>query len=207
MPPVPCALHVVSMCYSSLYYMHRLLHLRFNLEVACLAFAVQSAALPWTETPSLSPSPPPPVIVHQFPPGTALENQCVRSTQGDILVTLITAPEVYLVAPNGSHPPLLAARFPGALSLGDIVEISPNIFFVATTNLSLSPPSATFFASSIWQMDLTTPSSFSDSSNFNFTGLGKIKKVANIPQVGLANGMAVLNSYTILLADIWLGVV
>lgn len=214
MPLLPCALHVFSHlsrrtrspsphphvaflspiphpCTSHVATMHRLL--RF----ASLILALQSvAALP--SHPRTLPACSAPVIVHQFAPGTALENQRVRSVQGDILVTLITSPQVYLIDPNGVNAPLLVATFPNAKSLADIVEVQPNIFYVGTSNITLSPPGLTLFASAIWKLDLSRPTA---------SGQGIITKIADVPQVGLVDGMAVLNPSTLLLADIWLGVV
>ncbi|KAM3064748.1 hypothetical protein ACMFMG_005731 [Clarireedia jacksonii] len=166
-----------------------------------LAFVIlQSSAATLPSTPQSLPECSAPIIIHQFPPGTALENQHIRRCEGDILVTLLTAPEVYLVAPDKSHDPILVATFPGTQSVAGIVELQNNVFYVGTNNLSLSPPALTLFTSSIWKVDLTKPTA---------SGAGKVTKVADIPNVGFADGITVLNNDRgiILLGDTWNGVV
>ena len=81
--------------------------------------------------------------VTQFPNGTWLENLAVRSN-GQLLVTVFSAPELYQVDPNGGKQPQLIHQFPGVLGLAGIAEVEKDVFAVAGGNLSLktltSPP-------------------------------------------------------------------
>lgn len=165
--------------------------------LALLGFLLPSAALPASST---SVSNFPYTVIHQFPSGVSIENQVVRQCDGAILVTILTSPDVYLVSPDKTYDPVLVASFPQSLSNTGIVEMEQNIFYVATGNLTFSPPVLTFFSYSIWKVDLTKPDA---------NGAGKLTKVADVPQVGFVNGMTVLNKQAgiILLADSWLRVV
>jgi hypothetical protein len=81
--------------------------------------------------------------VTQFPNGTWVENLAVRSN-GQLLVTLASAPELYLVDPIGGKQPLLVHQFPSVVGLTGIAEVEKDVFAVVGGNLSLttftSPP-------------------------------------------------------------------
>src|ERR1700723_2236117 len=67
--------------------------------------------------------------MYQFPNETWVENLAVRQN-GQILVTVLTAPELYLVDPFHTNSPVtLIHRIPEATSLLGIVELHQDIFY------------------------------------------------------------------------------
>lgn len=72
--------------------------------------------------------------LYEFPLGTWVENLAVRST-GDILATLLTAPELYLVNPF-SNPvtSTLIHTFTSGLWTAGITETTPDTFYVIVAN-------------------------------------------------------------------------
>jgi sugar lactone lactonase YvrE len=119
-----------------------------------------------------------PVIrqVTQFPNQTWVENIAVRSN-GKLLVTLYTTPELYQIDPLGSNPtPKLVARFPDVLGLLGITEIGDDVFAVAKGN----------FSSVTGAVD---PRSFSvDRVDFRQTPPA-VSTIANVPGATILNGL------------------
>lgn len=129
--------------------------------------------------------------VYQFPNPTWLEN--IETTRnGSFLVTVIGRPEVHIVHPQ-SNPPTssLVAAFPAANAVLGITELDPNIFAVATGNVTSSnAPVIGSFA--IWSINLRNDTP-------------KVKKIADLPHVDMVNGLEALNHHTLLIADSWAG--
>lgn len=118
--------------------------------------------------------------IYQFPTTTWIENLAVRSN-GHILATLTNIPSVYEIVPSSSSYPATASplyTFPNATSLSGIDEISPDIFSVVVGNFSLSTFLPTPGSYSIWTIDFKSNS-----------GSPKVKKVTDIPEAELLNGM------------------
>jgi hypothetical protein len=74
--------------------------------------------------------------VWQFPNGTFVENLAVRSN-GQILATLLSVPELYQVDPIGGRHPQLIHRFPMVTGLTGITEVEKDVFVVIAGNWSL----------------------------------------------------------------------
>jgi hypothetical protein len=126
--------------------------------------------------------------LHQFPNGTWLENIALMPNSS-LLVTLIGRAEIHMVHPSGlSH---LVARIPEANSVLGITALSNAKYAVAagTTTPSNSPVEGSF---SVWTLGFSH-------------GAVEVEKVADVPGIGLANGIALLNAHTLLLADSWHG--
>lgn len=140
------------------------------------------------ERPTLTPA-----IVTEFPRGTWLENLVIRQSDGNALVTVLSAPEVYLISTDNSFKPVLVASFPGNLGCLGIVELGHNVFYVATGNWSVYTDQSTPGTYSVWQIDMRNVEPHH----------AKTSKIADLPQAGFLNGMAVLNPYrgTLLVAD------
>lgn len=88
---------------------------------------------------SSSPSPSSPIttnVIWQFPNETWIENLSVRSN-GQILVTLLTTPDLYQVDPLGKTKPILIQRFSNALGLLGITEIEEDVFVVVAGNYTV----------------------------------------------------------------------
>jgi len=146
---------------------------------------VNGLALSYTHTCATHPS----RDIHQFPNGTWVENLAIRQN-GQILVTVLSAPELYQVDPfHTNSPPTLIHRFPGAMGLLGIVELQRDVFYVIAGNLSVVTLSTINGSYSVWKVEM---------------GSGKVldgtidppaivSKVVDIPEGVLLNGMAVLN--------------
>jgi len=157
---------------------------------ACIALlsastCVNGLALSHTHTCATHPS----RDIHQFPNGTWVENLAIRQN-GQILVTVLSAPELYQVDPfHTDSPPTLIHRFPRVMGLLGIVELQHDVFYVIAGNLSVVTLSTTNGSYSVWKVEM---------------GSGKVldgaidppaivSKVVDIPEGALLNGMAVLN--------------
>ena len=143
--------------------------------------------------------------IFQFPDETWVENLAVRAN-GKILVTLISAPEVWEVDPFATPTTAeLVYRFPDAISLLGIAEYAPDVFAVNVGNWS--DVTATFEAGSwsVWSLDMREHG-WEYGRHLNEDSMQnacKIHKIADIPQALFLNGITTLstNSSTILLAD------
>jgi hypothetical protein len=131
--------------------------------------------------------------VYQFPTGTWLEN--IASTRnGSLLLSTVGAAQVHIVHPSTTPPTSsVLAAFPDANAVLGMTEMQHSVFAVAvgTVTPSNTPVIPSF---SIWSIDFRWTSS-----------AAKVKKIADIPNVAMVNGMASLNSHTLLLADSWTG--
>ncbi|KAL8731898.1 MAG: hypothetical protein Q9181_004149 [Wetmoreana brouardii] len=136
--------------------------------------------------------------IYQFPNGTFVENLAVRS-DGSILVTILSAPELYLIQPSSTHPnPQLIHRFDGSTSVLGITETAPDSFQVGVTNVSgLAAVPGT---SSLWTV--TFPRRNTAARNE-----AKISLTTKLPGVLTPNGLVTLNDHKSLLADSSKGVV
>ena len=157
------------------------------LQLLCLLFAHLSSqvSLPFN-------------IVHEFPLDTWVENLVVRQTDGSIVCTLLTTPDVYLVDP-GNGRAVQVASIPGVLSVLGIVELGLDVFYVAAGNFSLVTFKSTPGSYSVWEVDLR---------GCGYGQKAKISEVATFPISGILNGMTVLNPVEglVLIADSGLGV-
>jgi hypothetical protein len=81
--------------------------------------------------------------VAQFPNTTWVENLAVRSN-GNLLVTLLSAPELFQVDPAGNgQQPQLVHQFSNITSLTGIAEVEKDVFAVAGGNISLATLTST----------------------------------------------------------------
>ncbi|KAI1075523.1 hypothetical protein F5B20DRAFT_585119 [Whalleya microplaca] len=128
--------------------------------------------------------------------GTWLENVAVRPN-GDLLMSMLTPhSSLYtLKRPYSSSPEAsLVHTFDGANGLGGITEISPDTFAVIAGQYSGagSPVPGTY---AIWEV------SFRNSTH-------SVRKITDIPEAGLANGIATVPTYggkVVLISDSFLG--
>ena len=134
-------------------------------------------------------------LVYQFPNGTFVENLAVRP-DGSILLSFITAPELYLLQPSSTKPdPQLLYRFDNATATLGITEVSRDTFIVAATNIT-GPARGAPGSSNLWRVSFPKPKS-----------TPRITLAAKIPNVITPNGLVTLNKHKILLADSAKGVV
>lgn len=137
-------------------------------------------------------------VIHEFPIGTRLENLAVRQN-GKVLATDVNHPALYQVDPiRGGSPELVSNSFGPVNGLLGIVETCPDTFYVVASNINLTTLTSTPGSNSVWKVDLTS---------------GRVPapttKIADIPDGGIPNGMALLDEEKglILIADSAVGVV
>ena len=77
-------------------------------------------------------------LIHEFPLKTWVENIDVRHN-GQLLVTILSTPDIYQVDPVNHSAPILIHTFPSALGLLGITEGAPDHFYVVVGNFLSSP--------------------------------------------------------------------
>lgn len=139
-----------------------------------------------------------PRTVFQFANGTWVENIAVRRN-GDLLVTLIDRPELYLInSQHGSASRIGDFEEAEALSLLGITELAPDVFAVVAGNFSISQGTSIPKTYSVWQVD------------FNRGGrCDKISEIKDMPEASFLNGMTTLQQQkdSVLISDSAKGVV
>ncbi|CAM6114521.1 unnamed protein product [Calypogeia fissa] len=131
----------------------------------------------------------------QFPNNTWVENLAVRSN-GKLLVTLLTAPEVWQVDPLKDEEPFLVARFPNAIGALGIAELENDVFVVATRNFSVQEVRLlNTDSNAVWTVDVREMVGSSKGV--------KVSKITDIPDALVLNGMVTLDAKTglVLVAD------
>ncbi|KAF2685509.1 hypothetical protein K458DRAFT_476909 [Lentithecium fluviatile CBS 122367] len=123
--------------------------------------------------------------IYQFPFQTWVENIAVRSN-GQLLVTLLNAPELHLIDPSTS--PLTSKLIHSfvdvrATSLLGIAELSHDVFAVVVDQMPQTPGNC-----SIWKADFKSDPA-------------AVSKIADVQSTQLLNGIAKLNDHTLLVAD------
>jgi uncharacterized protein YunC (DUF1805 family) len=138
-------------------------------------------------------------LIYQFPHPTWIENLAIRKN-GQILVTILTTPELFLVDPSNAAKGTLVHKFPDILGLTGIIEVKEDVFYVAGGNFNLSEFSNEQGSYTVWEVDLTS---------FDTNSEAKVRKVTKIAESGLLNGMAYYGALpdTILIADSEVGAV
>jgi hypothetical protein len=129
-------------------------------------------------------------IVHQFPNPTWVENIAIRQT-GQLLVTLLSAPDLYLIDPisasehpNSTQGATLVHSFAPLSALLGITETEPDHFYVVASSSPDYAP-GTF---SVVSVDLSL---YDSTKNPDIV----TKEVAAFPNAGLLNGMATLDAF------------
>lgn len=74
-------------------------------------------------------------VIHRFPNNTWVENLAVRSN-GQVLITVMTTPDLYLIDPTNPQP-VLVHSFTNHLGLLGIVELRHDVFYIIAGNYSL----------------------------------------------------------------------
>ena len=106
-------------------------------------------------------------LVYQFPNGSRAENIAVRPN-GDLLITRVDVPEIYLINPSSASPTAtLLHRFNDKLSTSGIAETAPDTFAVITGNSSLQDGVFTPVPGSFSIYSISFPSPSSDTANIS----------------------------------------
>lgn len=129
--------------------------------------------------------------IYQFPNNTYVENLAVRPN-GQILVNILTSPQVWLVDPDLPDRAVLIHEFPSVLGLSGIVEYQPDTFAIAGGNISLTTGESVVGSWSIWSLDLR---GLNITSNESVTAQPPdLRKIADVPPASFLDGMALLPS-------------
>jgi sugar lactone lactonase YvrE len=148
--------------------------------------------------PSIHDPPLPSKVAHQFAMPTWIENLAVR-LNGQILVTLITTPELHLVDPGDSSRTCLIHKFQELNGLSGIIEVEHDIFYVVGGKFDLQTFTTEAGSFELWKVDMT---------NFDEVSAA-VEKVMDLTTMRLPNGMALLSKSdrTILAADSEVGAI
>jgi hypothetical protein len=158
---------------------------------------------------ALPPSPNSPIqTVHEFANETWVENIAVRPS-GELLVTIITSPDLYQIDPQDPFfpaPARLVHSFPYAVGTLGIAEIQADVFAVITGNFSSKTLSATSGSFSLWKVDLR---SFKCDAFGQVGSAPAVTKIADIHEASLLTGLTIVapSSPYLLASDSVLGVV
>ena len=150
-------------------------------------FAPGLVALAWSAVATL-----PATLIYQFPPAPpkTIENLVVRPN-GNILLDIIDAPEVYNIDPLASNPsPQLVYTFPNATGVAGIAEVFPDVYALVIGNYSTASLTGIPGSFSIWTLDLNSSAPVA-------------KEIAYIAGAQTLNGMTALpqSPGTVLVAD------
>lgn len=153
-----------------------------NLISGCAIAAETNGSSPWkAETRT----------IYQFPNNTYVENLAVRPN-GQILVNILTSPQVWLVDPDLPDRAVLIHEFPSVLGLSGIVEYQPDTFAIAGGNISLTTGESVVGSWSIWSLDLR---GLNITSNESVTTQPPgMREIADVPPASFLDGLALLPS-------------
>ena len=148
-----------------------------------------------------SPSPVADTVVHEraslrllatpffsFPDNNQAEN-IISRVNGQILVTINTAPQLYQIDPSRNQSGGIVHQFQGYTSLFGIVELQTDVFYVIASNFTSAPD---YFgiqdSASIFEVDLHgIPDPTTAQSAV------KVSKIVDVPQAQLLDGFGVVN--------------
>lgn len=142
-----------------------------------------------------------PKTIYQYPNPTWIENIFARSN-GDLLVSIIGAPELRSIHPFTDPPSeSLVHSFTGNTAVFGITELTPDTFAVIAGNYSYTD-GATLYSSSIWTVEFCDNKSGDEKK-----GETKVKKVTDVKEAQVLNGLTALNEHAVLAADSFAGTV
>ncbi|VUC25643.1 unnamed protein product [Clonostachys rosea] len=122
-------------------------------------------------------------VLHQFPAPSWIENLAVRSN-GQILVTFCSAPEVYLVDPSDPSKTVLIHKFVNVTAMSGIVEVDHDKFYVAGGVCDLKTMTSEAGSYRLWEIDMST---------FDTNGEATVKEALKLDKIGCPNGLELLS--------------
>ncbi|KAF2129199.1 hypothetical protein P153DRAFT_366632 [Dothidotthia symphoricarpi CBS 119687] len=121
------------------------------------------------------------VSVYADVPGPKnLENLVVRRN-GDMLVTSITSPSIFLISPDNTKAPVAVADVPNTVGLLGIVELEENVFYVVASNETSGPDS-----NEVWKLNMQQGCT---AQNGSAAASGDLSLTARIPTAKQLNGL------------------
>lgn len=138
-------------------------------------------------------------VIYQFPLPSWIENLAVRSN-GKLLVTFSSTPEVHHVDPIEPTKTVLIHRFPDISGMSGIIEVDREKFYVAGGNFDLNTFINQTGSYKLWEIDM---------AQFETNGKAAVTEVMTLDMIGLPNGIELLSASdkTILAADCEAGAV
>lgn len=166
-----------------------------------LALALPSSEISARKT---DPLPLPIEVIHQFPFPTWVQDLAIRRNR-KVLVTLLTAPELYEIDLQGNHDAKLVHTFPDHLALTGITELKPDIFYVSAGNVTILPAAGAATTTNFTLAGNNVPGAW-DIYRVDLTdnhAPAKVTKVAHLSEAFNLDGMTVLdaNAGLLLLSD------
>ena len=148
-----------------------------------------SLIFPTLSTPAFKkhPLPLPVKVLHQFPPGTWLENLAIRAN-GKVLTTALSSPELFQVDNHGKDPLKLVHTFANATACTGIVKSGIDTFYVIAGNFSLNNFTAVPGSWSVYKVNLRPYFPHLTKSK-----PARVSLVATFPESIMLNGITVLN--------------
>ncbi|KIK68469.1 hypothetical protein GYMLUDRAFT_215098 [Collybiopsis luxurians FD-317 M1] len=136
--------------------------------------------------------------IYDFPNGTSLESLAVRANGREILTTVITSAELYLIDLEHNSKATLLHSFPGYSSLLGITEILQDQFYVVAGNFSFDGDVSVTGSYSVFHVDMAL-----------YPIPPSVSKVADFPDGQLLNGLGVLSKERglVYVADSYAGVI
>ncbi|CAH0047231.1 unnamed protein product [Clonostachys solani] len=122
-------------------------------------------------------------VIHQFPMPSWIENLAVRSN-GQVLVTFCSAPEVYLVDPSEPSKTVLIHKFSNVTAMSGIIEVEHDKFYVAGGVCDLQTMTSEAGSYKLWEIDMAT---------FDKSGEATVKEVLKLDKIGCPNGLELLS--------------
>ncbi|MCJ1468532.1 hypothetical protein MMC07_007161 [Pseudocyphellaria aurata] len=149
------------------------------------------------------PLPLPVNIIHQFPVGTWLENIAIR-TNGKILTTALSSPEIFQVDNYGVKPVKLVHTFGNFTSCTGIAKLGRDVFYVIAGNVNITTMSTVRGSWSVYKVDVRHHHPHTTKPK-----PAKVKLVANFPDSIALNGITVLSKWNkwLLVSDSGAGVI
>ncbi|KIX03759.1 uncharacterized protein Z518_07312 [Rhinocladiella mackenziei CBS 650.93] len=135
-----------------------------------------------------------PVLIHDFPLGTYVNSLAIRKQDGDILVTLASIPQVYLISTRDEFEATKVATIPGVQAALSIVETQVNEFYVVAGNLSVTEKTSEKGSYSVWKLDMRKKDRSVEPA-----------KVADVTDAALLDKATPLDSTRLLIPDSILG--
>jgi hypothetical protein len=159
---------------------------RLSLLLSCLALGSSAAGIPRRSLAQGHAPQPISYVVHQFPDPTWAENIAVRET-GELLVTILSTPDLYLINPLAASSPTLLHNFAPYSALLGITEVQPDHFYVVTGNATLVPFGFGPGSYAVASVDLSSYDPVLNTAPV-------VKEVVKIPTAQGLNGMATLDA-------------
>jgi hypothetical protein len=112
-----------------------------------------------------------------------IENLAVRSN-GQILCTFISAPEVHLIDPSDSSKTTLLHSFPEVKAFCGIIEVENDKFYVVGGKFDLAAFSNEAGTYKLWEIDMT---------DFDTSGEAAVTEVMDVEKIVMPNGLELLS--------------